>query len=225
MECVATSETTDLVIVVDVVDADGASIARAGEKFVGGGGLDGIVVIVFPCRGRGRRGGLGGSDFGSVLVVRLVRIVLVLNGDRASKIFGVACGIRLSLFVDDVGVRVGGEGLDLGRHSFQHCFLDASGSTGGSGYATGGRQALLFSSRPPRLVFCEREALVDLVHRHQLLLSSPSRARHGGEVDWFSGFCIDLGLTVSLVVPEAVFNSNDNPASTLIRRAEQKGFS
>ena len=62
--------------------------------------------------------------------------------------------------------------------------FDAGGTAGRNVHATLGRKAFLGAARDPGLVLGDGEALVDLVHGHQLLLAPAAvLPRHVREVD------------------------------------------
>ena len=91
--------------------------------------------------------------------------------------------------------------------------LDALGLVFGYSHAACGRQTLLSTSGHPVFVLGDREALVDLVHGHQLLFPSTTMLSRVDRIhrDRIAIFVEAESRSIAGIVSEAVFDADDDP--------------
>ena len=224
VECVTAGETTDIIVVLQGIDTDGAGVSGMLEHLRWDGSLDLLVFIIhfmFVCRVVR----LGWSQF-----VILVGFIFSCFGGGSGRHGRLCC--RLLFLSTRFRIRTGLFHRYLcGGREWTLCLLRLSSNrafcitqTGRpacrwSSNATFGRQTLFCSGRCPGFVFGQWEPFIDFIHRHQLLFpSSPTRARDGDHVDWIAIFILLLS-SIALVVAKTVFHTDNDPVNLVSKWA------
>jgi len=193
---VTAAETTNIIIVFEVIQTDGASVSRGSGHLRRCGSTNGVIFVIRLVVMDGRGNSLG-----------LFQGNLVIIGDGSSRRgSGNGSGmVMLSHFKSGQGgLRVFGEVREV-------VMPDAGSTTRGGTDTAGSGQTVGFARGSPDLVLCEWEALVDVVHGHEFLLSTASmRTGHGHEIDGIA-ILSESALAVALIVAETILDADNDP--------------
>lgn len=204
MEGMAASQATDVVVILKSVDANGTCVSRGCQKLGRNSSINVIVVLVVlvvMCSV-----GILSHDTSACLSlgerVFVLDTMVCIGRIRSSGYFSSSLGLIIRALL----LR-GNFGNDAFHAS------DATRSTGWRRYSSCRRQAILGAVCNPSLVLHHGEFFVDLIHSHELLLTTTTMrpSWHVLQVDRLPIFIQAAQLAVPSIIPEAVLNTNDNP--------------
>jgi hypothetical protein len=213
VEGMTTSQSTNVIIVINGVNADSASISRVRQLFRWDGSLYPLfifIVVILGChfmygsfrchRGLGRLG--TGRCSRTIVESALLSANHFWHSMFGSTLLNGCIRLRWGQFSSFNVLGIFRISLDI---------VQACRSGGGSIDSSCGRKALFSTVGTPCFVFYQREFFIDLFDGHQLLFASASvLSRHRGEIYAIRVLAVHTS-PVALVVSEAVFYTNDNP--------------
>jgi hypothetical protein len=145
VESMATSQASDVIVVFECVDTDGAAVAGSAEHLRSGGGPDRIIVILLLCQ-----------RIAAILLVEGRRGICPFEGGRSLPVLVLAsaCCRRFLARRLDLRMIVPSNVECCSRRVSSFCarLLDASSTAGWSSHSANGWQSLGLARRSPCLV-------------------------------------------------------------------------
>jgi hypothetical protein len=216
MERMTASETTNIIVVFESVNANRTRVTWVREELWRNSRMNMVIIVVIVHAIRGNL--LSDRCSGRVfclwfLLLRIDGFILFGNSLVLLSVVGlfIVSNIRSRRArsgVDRV-LRLDGRGWQRGID-----ISDTASSTGWCSHSASGRKTRGKSIGNPGFVLCQWESLIHLIHGHELLLlpSTVWSSRHVVHVDLINVFAIAQG-TIAGVVSEAVLDTNNDPVT------------